>query len=103
MTCLSNTSGWLHESPRNGLEEAFGGKIYPIFIQFFITGLEPLHKCKIKDLVNPLRCSKVFYVDFYHEGTLGLGYALYEIIGIDLLRRSSYNVTQAVGRVSFGF
>ena len=103
VTCLSNTSKWLHESPRNGLEEAFGGKIYPIFIQFFSTGLKPLQKCKIKDLVNPLRCSKVFYVDFCHEGTLGLGYALYEIIGIDLLRRSSYNVTQAVGCVSFGF
>ena len=39
VTCLSNTSGWLHESPRNGLEEAFGGKIYPIFIEFFSTGL----------------------------------------------------------------
>ena len=66
VTCLSNTSGWLHESPRNGLEEAFGGKIYPIIIRFFSTRLEPLQKCKIKDLVNTLRCSKVFYVDFCH-------------------------------------
>ena len=66
VTCLSNTSGWLHESPRNGLEEAFGGKIYPIFIQSFSTRLEPLQKCKIKDLVSPLRCHKVFYVDFCH-------------------------------------
>ena len=66
VTCLSNTSGWLHESPRNGLEEAFGGKIYPIIIQFFSTRLEPLQKCKIKDLLNPLRCCKVFYVDFCH-------------------------------------
>ena len=51
VTCLSNTSGWLHESPCNRLEEAFGGKIYPIFIQSFSTRLEPMQKCKIKDLM----------------------------------------------------
>ena len=66
VTCLSNTSGWLHELPHNGLEEAFGEKIYPIIIQFFSTRVEPLQKCKIKDLVNPLRCHKVFFVDFCH-------------------------------------